>query len=250
MEWNDETESLALQHREAGKTYAEIATALGTSATSVKHKVRRLQQSSNMDRYKHTSEKTEQLEVAIAHLKHGKLNTLETHCGFGGMTERYQKLGKVDCFDIDEKRVAFVNGLLLEGVSAVKGDSEIEVFRLIANRQIYDIVDIDPYGLPSRYFPHAFYLLKKGIMFLTFPVMGVAQINKITIRHYQAFWDIELEDNEIYVDKIKSKLEDMAFQCKREIQFLDIRKIGRIYRMAIHVEKKSLCDIVGLVVNR
>ena len=81
-------------------------------------------------------------------------------------------------------------------------------------------------------------------------MMGVAQINKITIRHYQAFWGIELSDKDIYIQKIIAKLEDFAFQCKREIDFLDIRKIDRVFRIAIRVKKKSLCDIVGLKVNR
>ena len=250
MEWNNKTESLAMQHRGEGKTYKWIASQMGTTATSIKHKVRRLSQSSNMDRYKHTKEKTSQLDTVVGLLPSESLHTLETHCGFGGMTERYQTLGDVECYDIDQKRVDYVNSQHMEGVTAIKGDSELEIFRLLANRCIYDIVDIDPYGLPSRYFPHAFYLIKNGILFLTFPVMGVAQINKITIRHYQAFWGIELADKEIYLDKIKAKLVDMAFQCKREIRFLDIVKIGRIYRMAIKVNQKSLCDIVGLKVNR
>ena len=250
MEWNNKTESLAMQHRGEGKTYKWIASQMGTTATSIKHKVRRLSQSSNMDRYKHTEEKTSQLDTVVGLLPSEGLHTLETHCGFGGMTERYQTLGDVECYDIDQKRVDYVNSKHMEGVTTIKGDSELEIFRLLANRCIYDIVDIDPYGLPSRYFPHAFYLIKNGILFLTFPVMGVAQINKITIRHYQAFWGIELADKEIYLDKIKAKLVDMAFQCKREIRFLDIVKIGRIYRMAIKVDQKSLCDIVGLKVNR
>jgi tRNA G26 N,N-dimethylase Trm1 len=52
----------------------------------------------------------------------------------------------------------------------------------------YDVIDIDPYGLPSRLFPYVFGLIDDGLMFMTFPMLGVAQINKITIRHYQAFW--------------------------------------------------------------
>lgn len=250
MEWNNETESLAMKYRNDGMTYAWIASQMGTTATSVKHKVRRISQAKNMDKYKHTKEKSSQLDMVGDLLPSKKLCILETHCGYGGMTERYQILGEVECYDIAQERVDYIDSRHMEGVTAIKGDSEMEIYRLIANRCIYDIVDIDPYGLPSRYFPHAFHLIKNGILFLTFPVMGVAQINKITIRHYQAFWGIELADKDAYLDKIKAKLVDMAFQCKREIQFLNIMKVGRIYRMAIKVEQKSLCDIVGLVVNR
>jgi hypothetical protein len=250
MEWNNETESLAMKYRNEGMTYPWIASQMGTTATSIKHKVRRMSQASNMDKYKHTKEKSSQLDAVAELLPSKKLFTLETHCGHGGMTGLYQALGEVECYDIVQERVDYINSKHMEGVTAIKGDSEMEIYRLVANRCIYDIVDIDPYGFPSRYFPHAFHLIKNGILFLTFPVMGVAQINKITIRHYQAFWGIQLADKDIYLDKIKAKLVDMAFQCKREIQFLNITKVGRIYRMAIKVDQKSLCDIVGLTVNR
>ena len=250
MKWDTSKEAIAVNLRADGKTYREIGEAMNITATSVKHKIRRLSQSSNMDKYKHTSEKTEQLLAASNCINGNSIHILETHSGFGGMTEQYQKIGDVECYDIDQKRVDHINELCMEGVTAIKGDSEQEIYRLISARCTYDIVDIDPYGFPSRYFPHAFSLIKDGIMFLTFPIMGVAQINKITIRHYQAFWGIELSDKDVYIEKIKAKLEDFAFQHKREIDFLDIRKIDRVFRMAIRVKRKSLCDIVGLKVNR
>ena len=248
--WNKSTETLALKLRDEGKTYNEIGELLSTTATSVKHKVRRISQSSNMDKYKHTEEKTRQLLSVLEYVNGKKINILETHSGFGGMTEQYQKIGNVKCYDIDKERVDHINNLNMNGVTAIHGDSERELYGLVFNKSTYDIVDIDPYGFPSRYFPHAFSLIEDGVMFLTFPAMGVAQINKITIRHYQAFWGIELSDKDKYLGKIKERLEDFAFQNKREIKFLDIRKINRVFRMAILVKRKSLCDIVGLKVNR
>ena len=250
MKWNKSNEATAVKLRSEGKTYQEIGEVMNTTATSVKHKIRRLSQSSNMDKYKHTKEKTEQLTGILSSISGDDIHILETHSGFGGMTEQYQKIGSVECYDIDKRRVDHINGLCMDGVTANHGDSEHEIYRLIAYKYTYDIVDIDPYGFPSRYFPHAFSLIKDGVMFLTFPIMGVAQINKITIRHYQAFWGIELSDKNVYIEKIKAKLEDFAFQHKREIEFLDIKKIDRVFRMAIRVKRKSLCDIVGLKVNR
>jgi len=250
FKWDREKERLVIELRKNRHTYKAIAEKLGTTATSVKHKVRRLQQSDNQDRYKHTREKTAQFLSVSNDIRCRDLNILETHSGFGGMSEVYSQFGEVEGYDIDMKRVDYLNNKGHENIQAIKGDSEQELYRLVAHRCNYDIVDIDPYGLPSRYFPHAFALIRDGLMFLTFPMMGVAQINKITIRHYKAFWGIELSDKEVYVDKIKERLEEFAFQHKREITFLDVRKIDRIYRFAIKVERKSLCDVVGLVVNR
>lgn len=250
FQWDTEKESHAIELRKQGRTYNDIGKTLGTTSTSVKHKVRRLQQCENQDRYKHTNEKKQQFLKSIQILDNTDIHILETHCGFGGMTKVYSKYGTVEGYDIDKKRVDAVNSMGMENVQAIKGDSEKELYRLIYHKCKYDVVDIDPYGLPSRYFPHAFSLIDRGLLFLTFPALGVAQINKITIRHYEAFWGIQLSDKQHYVDKIKSKLTDFAFQNKKGIEFLSIDKIDRIYRFAILVEKKSLCDMVGLVVNR
>jgi tRNA G26 N,N-dimethylase Trm1 len=112
------------------------------------------------------------------------------------------------------------------------------------------VIDVDPYGFPSRYFPTVFGLIDDGVLFLTFPVMGVAQINKITIEHYRVFWDINLSDKDCYTDKIVKKLKDYAFMQKRSIEVLEIKKIDRIYRFAIKVKQESLLKIVGLEVNK
>ena len=95
--WNKKLEASVLEMRESGRTYEEIAAEIGTSATSVKHKVRRLKQSANEDRYKHTAEKIQQAEK---YLSAACNNILETNSGFGGMTEFYNQIGTVECYDI------------------------------------------------------------------------------------------------------------------------------------------------------
>jgi hypothetical protein len=246
--WSKCAEEKAVELKAKGCSFSAIGAELGTSSNSVKHKIRRLQQNDNQDRYKHTKEKTEQASIYMP--RWNDISILETHSGFGGMTDFYSNYGDVKCFDIKQERVDHINDKGCSGVIAAKGDSEKEIISLLANRQDFDVIDVDPYGLPSRYFPYVFGLIKKGVLFLTFPVMGVAQINKITIRHYQAFWGIELSDKDSYVEKIMQRLDDYAFMFKRELKLLDVQKIDRIYRFAISVEEKSLLDIVGLEVNR
>lgn len=245
--WNKKLEASVLEMRESGRTYEEIAAEIGTSATSVKHKVRRLKQSANEDRYKHTAEKIQQAEK---YLSAAGNNILETNSGFGGMTEFYNQIGAVECYDIKKDRVEFINSLAMQGVTATHGDSEKELYKLVANKRKYDVIDLDPYGMPSRYFPHVFSLIDKGVLFVTLPMIGVAQMNKITIRHLDAFWGVSLNDKDKYIDLVIKRMEDYAFMHKREIRVLDVQKIDRIYRICLSVEKKSCCDIVGLVVNR
>lgn len=245
--WTAESEKAVLVLREEKKTYAEIGEILGVSATSVKHKIRRLQQDQNQDRYKHTAEKIEQVKKFIT--GSGRF-ILETNCGFGGLTEFYSSFGEVEGYDIKKDRVDHVNALGHEDVIAIHADSEKEIYRLLYSKCVFDVVDIDPYGMPSRYFPHAFGLIDDGVMFITLPMIGVAQINKITIRHLQSFWGVELSDKDSYVEKVIERLKDYAFMFKRELEVLDVAKIDRIYRLCLKVQKKSCCDIVGLTVNR
>ena len=247
MNWNKEIEDDILLRRENGDTYRSIAEVLGTTTTSVKHKVRRLQQSNNNDKYKHTKEKK---EIAERYLTGSGLQVLETHSGFGGMSEVYSLYGNVQCYDIVKDRVEAVNSIGSDNVQCIKGDSEKEILRLLNNKCIYDVVDIDPYGMPSRYFPYAFGLINNGLLFITLPMIGVAQMNKITIRHLQAFWGVDYKEKDTYIEKVLCRLKDYAFMQKREIEVLSVDKIDRIFRISLRVRKKSLCDIVGLSVNR
>ena len=42
------------------------------------------------------------------------------------------------------------------------GDSFLEYHRLIADKKKFDIIDLDPYGFPNRFFPDVFYLLTRA----------------------------------------------------------------------------------------
>jgi hypothetical protein len=246
--WTSNQESELLKLRESGKTYSELAELTGRTISSVKHKIRRIQQARNDDRYKHTMQKT---AIAEKYISESGLNVLETHCGYGGMTRWYAEQGSiVECYDIDRGKVDGVNLLGYQNVQAIKGDSEKEIIRLFANQCKYDAIDLDPYGLPSRYFPYVFSMIESGLLFVTFPMLGVAQMNKITIQHYKSFWGFCNQSGDDYIETIKARMKDYAFMFSRDVEFLEVVKIDRIYRMVLRVEKKSMCDIVGLVVNR
>jgi hypothetical protein len=245
--WDTNKESAAVKMKSEGFTYSKIAEILDTTEVSVKHKIRRINQSKNQDKYKHTKEKSEQIDKFVSG-KNKKI--LETHAGFGSLTEKYSLFGNVYSIEMVQERVDFVNSKKLKNVECTKGDSEKEILSLLYNNKKFDVIDVDPYGFPSRYFPTVFGLIDDGVLFLTFPVMGVAQINKITIEHYRVFWDINLSDKDCYTDKIVKKLKDYAFMQKRSIEVLEIKKIDRIYRFAIKVKQESLLKIVGLEVNK
>jgi hypothetical protein len=247
--WDEKTHEAVLTLKNKGHTYKEIADLIGTTTNSVKHKIRRLKQDENQDRYKHTHEKINQITryVPLDYLKF----VLETHAGFGCLTDFYANYAiDVLSLEIKKDRVDEIAKLNREAVTAIQCDSEHELFFLVHRRLKFTFIDIDPYGLPSKYFPHVFSLIDDGFIALTFPVLGVAQINKITIAHYKNFWDIDIKNKDMYLQKICDGLSRYAFMNKRSAEILSIEKFDRIYRFIIKVKKESLLDIVGLKVNR
>lgn len=253
FEWTDELEAEVLRLKNIEKmTYTAIAAQIGTSANSVKHKVRRLQQAKGMEKYSHPKEKAELAMPILNNLrdKKGKnLKVLETHCGFGGMSRIYNQFGTVLGFDIVQERI----DTCVEACGhfeGIKKDSEHEILRLRYENRKFDVVDVDPYGLPSRYFPHVFGLINDGYLFLTFPMMGVAQINALTIKHYQVFWGIELDDKVEYIQKIIDRLAEYAYIEKRKIIVEQIVRVDRVYRLVIKVEKIALTKLLGMKINR
>lgn len=249
MKWTVELEQLALKLKnEDGLTYIQVAERLGTTLSSIKHKIRRLQQKQNLDKYKHTVEKSEQARKYLPHLLNPRI--LETHAGFGGMTQFYSKYGHTTSLELKEERVEAVKNCRLPNNQVIQCDSEEYVYRLISRRERYDVIDLDPYGYPSRYFPHVFKLMNDGILFVTLPMIGVAQINKITIAHLSSFWGVDYRDTASYLEAVIRRMTEYAFMHKKRITVLESPKFGRIYRLVIKVESVSLNDLVGLKINR
>ena len=248
FEWSDQHEKLVLFLREQSNfSFRAIAEEIGITEASAKHKYRRLTQSRGDDRYHHPQEKTEQIH-SILPKQH--LTTLELNAGWGNLTRVYQTYGTVLAYDIDVARVQHVKDLQMEDVDIHQGDSFRELHGLIYNRLWFDVVDLDPYGMPSRFFPHVFELLRDGWLFITFPKIGVQKINKITIEHLRVFWGIDLTDKDDLNTIIHTKIKDLAMQSYRSVDVLDELDLGRMMRFAYKVQRRSALEMVDLTVNR
>jgi hypothetical protein len=246
--WSDKDEELVLMLREQQHlSFKSIAHQIGITEASAKHKYRRLTQARGDDRYHHPKEKIEQVN-RILPKKH--LNVLELHAGWGNLTRVYQTYGTVLAYDIDADRVAHTRNFYLEDVDVEQGDSILELHGLVHQRLWFDVVDLDPYGMPSRYFPHVFQVLRNGWLFMTFPKIGVQKINKITIEHLRVFWDINLGKCEDAESQIVNKVQDLAMQSYRSAELIDLIEFGRMWRFAFKVEQRSALELVGLTVNR
>lgn len=243
--WSKTNEQQLLALRKSGKSFGIIAAEIGTSVASVKHKYRRLTQNDNHDRYHHPIEKIEQIRRL---LPRKELQILETNCGWGNLTTLYQEYGTVLAWDNDKKRINHIEKMCMADVDAETVDSFNEIHRLVWAKCHFDVIDLDPYGYPSRFFPHVFELIKDGYLFVTFPKLGAQKMNKITIKHLEVFWGIRRGID--YKTTILQQIATLAMQSYREANLIDEVDLGRMYRFAFKVEKKSALDLVGLEVNR
>lgn len=241
--WNEENETRLLLLREQGLSYSEIAGSLGTTVSSVKHKYIRLKQRDNDDTHHHPTEKIEQLKKCLSY-KAG-LSILETNAGWGNLTKYYCLYGDVIAHELNKKKVEYLKSHGWPNLEAVKCDSFKQIHKYVFENRKFDVIDLDPYGFPSRYFPHILQLIDEGVLFVTFPKMGVQQINKITQIHYSVFWDITLDDKENYLEKIHSKIQAYGMQDYRVIEVMDVIELQRVYRIAYKVKKESAFKIVG-----
>ena len=124
---------------------------------AIRHDVVRAKQKQNDNEVHHPDEKINQIKKVFAEFewdndKNPKI--LEMFAGQGNLTNIYEAYGDVTAYDKKHLKT---------------GDSFLEYHRLIADKKKFDIIDLDPYGFPNRFFPDVFLLIDKGVMFITMP---------------------------------------------------------------------------------
>ena len=65
-----------------------------------------------------------------------------------------------------------------------------------------DVIDVDSYGFPSRFFPDIFLLIENGFLFLTIPKPSVNILNGITKTHLMCYFSQGNPSFEKIVEKI------------------------------------------------
>lgn len=244
MKWTNQMEQRLLCLKAQGASTQEIAVDLGVTPSSVKHKFTRLQQSANRNSHHHPIEKTSQVERVLAGQSIRRV--LETHAGYGNLTRIYSgHAGEVLAYDIDADKCRSITEAGLEGVTCEQRDSLRETYRMLYQRETFDVVDVDPYGFPSRYFPNVLELIDNGFLFVTFPKYGCAQINRITQMHVKTFYDFDGGNNDEFLKKCLTMLETSARRTYREIEVLDVLDLGKVYRVAAKVRKQNAFKLCG-----
>lgn len=245
MVWNEQNEKMLLELKEKGCTTEQIAEVLGTTSSSVKHKYTRLKQKTNANSHHHPIEKQQQIEKFLKEID-GDIFVLETHAGHGNMTEIYSSYAKeVLAYEIDKVKCDYINQTGHENVVCHKKDSLKEMYLSIYHNLKFNVIDIDPYGFPSRYFPDAFELIDDGYMFITFPKYGCTQINRITMHHVNAFYGFEGGKNEDFLECCINTLKKQALRTYRRMEVLNVLDLKKVYRVAVRVKKENAFIMCG-----
>ena len=184
------------------------------------HRRTRASQSLNEDDYHHPKEKMEQLEkIDIAG------DILEVFAGKGNLTGYYQKLGTVTAMT----KESF-------------GNSFSAIYKLRAEGKKYDLIDIDSYGYPDKFFPVAFELLKEeSTLVFTFPIIGINCLNGIMQQHFYTFYK-----GVPSIGDVVGKRTDWALREWILASLVDVVKIKRIYRFIFkckRVKATEMCNV-------
>lgn len=192
----------------------------GHSATT--HKRIRKMQNLNVDEYHHPKEKIKQLKKFESYLNQSDI--LEVFGGKGNLTKFYQQYGKVTAMTKENNSFDWI-------------------YRLRGEKKKYDVIDIDSYGYPDKFFPVAFEMMKdKCLLVFTFPIVGVNCLNGITEQHFLTFWKSARPS----IGDITGILTDMALREWRMLSLLDVTKIKRIWRFVFvctRVKATNMCNV-------
>jgi len=213
----------------------------GKTYRAIRHDITRLKQKQNIDEVHHPDEKINQIRNVLYGVD---LSILELFSGNGNCTKIYADYGDVLCF---EKNANVFNSLVENtknymNVKPNKSDSFLEFHRLIFLKQKFDVVDLDPYGFPNRFFPDIFLLIDKGILFVTMPKPYVNILNGITALHLISYYG-EQNPNE---QKIIERIVLWGLCHWRKVELIDSIDCKSVWRFAFAVEKVNATDYTGV----
>ena len=196
------------------------------SYRAIRHDIIRKKQNDNSKEVHHPDQKTKQIYNFLDSSK--KYKILELFCGRENLTKHYSKFGKVELYDKKWKKT---------------GDSYLEFHRLIYERKKYDVIDLDPYGFPNRFFPDIYKLIDNGYLFLTMPKPYVNILNGITQTHLISYFD----KHNPSLEEILKRYVLWGLCHWRKVEVLDVIDLKSIWRICFKVEKVKATDYTGVI---
>lgn len=212
---------------------------------AIRHDITRLKQRGNANSVHHPDEKIQQIKrVLNENCGWSDLSILELFAGCGNLTRIYAEYGEVLANEykksVYDKLLENTKDLMLVRCNRV--DSFVDFHYLIGLKQKFDVIDIDPYGFPTRFLPDVFLLIDKGIIFITMPKPYVNILNGITATHLISYFGEQNPSMKKIVERIV-----MFGLCHwRKVQLMDSLDCKSIWRFAFSVEKVKATDYTGV----
>jgi hypothetical protein len=195
---------------------------------AIRHDVVRSKQAINSSEVHHPDEKTNQIEWVMRNLnKQSGHDILELFAGRGNLTNVYRQFGEVTSCDCKY---------------CGTGDSFLLFHRLISDRKKFTVVDLDPYGFPTRLFPDVFLLIDDGLLFVTMPKPYVNILNGITQTHLISYFGEPNPSEEIIIDQIVT----WGLCHWRQVELIDSIDCSSVWRFAFSVQKVKATDYTGV----
>lgn len=212
---------------------------------AIRHDVVRIRQANNMDIVHHPDEKINQVKSVLKEISNwGDLSILELFAGHGNLTRVYAEYGEVLA---NEYKKTVYNKLLknTEDLMLVKCnnvDSFTDYHLLIGLKQKFDVIDLDPYGFPNRFFPDIFLLIDKGFLFITMPKPYVNILNGITATHLISYYGEQNPSEQTIIDRIV-----LFGLCHwRKVELISSIDCKSVWRFAFSVEKVKATEYTGV----
>ena len=207
---------------------------------------RRILQRDNDDLLHHPNEKINQLGKFLSVLDADRdLNVLELFGGYGNMTEQYFKLGEITVIEKDAKKSQYLKDTY-EDANVIKADSFLKIHDIIFNKKKYDIVDIDSYGFPNRFFPHIYLTMEDSLFFVTMPKPYVNCLNGMTQTHLKSYFRHQNPP----IENIIGQFCSWGLCHWREVQLLDCIDLKSVWRICFHVKKVKATEYTNTINQR
>lgn len=192
---------------------------------AIRHEVTRLKQNNNSDELHHPKEKSDQIHTVLENLNNLKI--LELFAGQGNLTKIYEQYGEVSAYDKKYLKT---------------GDSFLVFHNLIYNKKKYDVIDLDPYGFPNRFFPDIYLLIEDGYLFLTMPKPYVNILNGITQSHLISYYG----ESNPSLNTIVDRLALWGICHWRQVVLIDCIDCKSVWRLAFKVNKVKATEYTGV----
>jgi hypothetical protein len=195
---------------------------------AIRHDVVRHKQASNSSEVHHPDQKINQIAAVMADAEQqSNHKILELFCGQGNLTRIYAQYGEVTACDRKYQNT---------------GDSYLLFHKLIAERKKYTIIDVDPYGFPTRFFPDIYLLLDDGLLFVTMPKPYVNVLNGLTQTHLISYFNEPNPSEETIIERIAT----WGLCHWRQVELIDAIDCQSVWRFAFSVKRIKATEYTGV----